>query len=61
MDLSQLKLTQGVNLTLVEVQSGATNIQHVENYFPNVTSMTPNQQMSVSLQWKRRKMIFPNG
>ena len=39
MDLSQLKLTQGVNLTLVEVQSGATNIQHVENYFPNVTSV----------------------
>ena len=39
MDLSQLKLSQGVNLTLVEVQSGATNIQHVENYFPNVTSV----------------------
>ena len=39
MDLSQLKLTEGVNLTLVEVQSGATNIQHVENYFPNVTSV----------------------
>lgn len=39
MDLSQLKLTQGVNLTLVEVQSGATNIQHVENLFPNVTSV----------------------
>ena len=39
MDLSQLKLTQGVNLTLVEVQSGATNIQHVENYFPTVTSV----------------------
>ena len=39
MDLSQLKLTQGVNLTLIEVQSGATNIQHVENYFPNVTSV----------------------
>ena len=32
MDLSQLHLPTGTNLTLVEVQPGATNIQHVENY-----------------------------
>ena len=32
MDLSQLHLPAGTNLTLVEVQPGATNIQHVENY-----------------------------
>lgn len=32
MDLSQLHLPAGTNLTLVEVQQGATNIQHVENY-----------------------------
>ncbi len=32
MDLSQLHLPAGTNLTLVEVQPGATNIQYVENY-----------------------------
>ena len=32
MDLSQLHLPTGTNLTLVVVQQGATNIQHVEHY-----------------------------
>lgn len=41
MDLSQLNIPSGANLTLVEVQQGGTNIQHVEHYHNRETVDEP--------------------